>query len=50
MAITLNYELQITGDCQNNSSGAVGLTIYGGTPNYTITWLLQVSNIFRPMS
>ena len=39
MAITLNYELQITGDCQNNSSGAVGLTIYGGTPNYTITWL-----------
>ena len=39
MAITLNYELQITGDCQSNSSGAVGLTIFGGTPNYTITWL-----------
>jgi hypothetical protein len=39
MAITLNYGLQITGDCQNNSSGALGLTIYGGTPNYTITWL-----------
>jgi hypothetical protein len=39
MAITLNYGLQITGDCQNNSSGAVSLTISGGTPNYTITWL-----------
>jgi len=39
MAKTIQYSLQITGDCTNNSSGAVGISISGGTPNYTLTWV-----------
>jgi hypothetical protein len=33
-----NYNISITGNCQNNSSGAIGILPYGGTPPYTVEW------------
>jgi hypothetical protein len=33
------YNLQVTGDCTSTSSGAVEISISGGTPNYTLTWV-----------
>lgn len=39
MAESIIYNLQITGDCTNTSSGAVDISITGGTPNYTVTWV-----------
>lgn len=35
----INYNLQITGDCSSTSSGAAQISISGGTPNYTVTWI-----------
>ena len=34
-----NYNISITGNCQNNSSGAIGILPYGGTPPYTVEWI-----------
>jgi hypothetical protein len=39
MAEAIEYNLQITGDCSNTNSGAVSISITGGTPNYTVTWV-----------
>jgi len=34
-----NYNILVTGDCQNNSSGSISLLPYGGTAPYTVEWL-----------
>lgn len=36
---TLNYNIAVTGDCSNNSSGALSLSINSGTPPYTIEFI-----------
>lgn len=33
-----NYTINITGDCQNNSSGSISVLPYGGTPPYVVQW------------
>ena len=35
-----NYNISITGDCQNNSSGSISILPYGGTPPYTVEWVV----------
>ena len=34
-----DYNIIITGDCQNTNSGAVELYLTGGTPPYTAQWV-----------
>jgi Leucine-rich repeat (LRR) protein len=34
----MNYNLLITGDCQSNGSGAISLSINGGSPPYIVQW------------
>lgn len=34
----LNYSLSVTGDCSQTSSGAISITMNGGTPPYNISW------------
>lgn len=36
---TFNYNIQITGDCQNTASGVISISFSGGTPPYTVEWL-----------
>ena len=33
------YNISITGDCQNTNSGAISLSLTGGTPPYTVEWV-----------
>jgi hypothetical protein len=43
-----NYNISVTGDCSNNGSGAIELSLFGGTPPYTVQWqapLIQVEVI-----
>jgi hypothetical protein len=35
----IEYNIALTGDCTNSGLGAMELSISGGTPNYTVTWL-----------
>ena len=35
---SFNYNINLTGDCQNNGSGAIQVGFSGGTPPYTIAW------------
>lgn len=35
-----DYLISITGDCQNNSSGIVSILPFGGTPPYTVEWVV----------
>ena len=35
----IEYNIALTGDCTNSGLGAMQLSISGGTPNYTVTWL-----------
>jgi hypothetical protein len=34
-----DYIISITGDCQNTNSGAIYLSLTGGTPPYTVEWV-----------
>jgi hypothetical protein len=34
----MNYNVLVTGDCQSNSSGAISLSINGGSPPYIVQW------------
>lgn len=34
-----NYNIQLTGDCQNNGSGVISILPNGGTPPYTVEWV-----------
>ena len=33
------YNISITGDCQNTNSGVISLSLTGGTPPYTVEWV-----------
>ena len=35
----MNYNVLVTGDCQSNSSGAISLSINGGSVPYTVQWV-----------
>ena len=35
----MNYNVLVTGDCQSNSSGAIALSINGGSEPYTVQWV-----------
>lgn len=32
------YNISVTGDCSNNGSGVIELSLFGGTPPYTVQW------------
>ncbi len=34
-----DYKILVTGDCQSNSSGAINITLSGGTPPYVVNWV-----------
>jgi Leucine-rich repeat (LRR) protein len=34
----MNYSISVTGDCQNTGSGAISLSINGGSPPYIVQW------------
>ena len=34
-----NYNISVTGDCQNTNSGAISITFTGGTSPYTVEWV-----------
>ena len=40
---SFNYNINLTGDCQNTSSGAIQVGFSGGTPPYTIAWAPPIS-------
>jgi hypothetical protein len=35
-----NYTITITGDCTNTNSGIISILPFGGTPPYTVEWIL----------
>jgi hypothetical protein len=37
--MALNYNINVTGDCLNTSSGVIDLTMSNGTSPYTIQWI-----------
>ena len=43
---TFNYNISITGDCTNSKSGAISLTLTGGTPPYTVEWITPYVGVF----
>ena len=34
-----NYNISVTGDCSNNGSGAIYISLSGGVEPYTIDWV-----------
>lgn len=34
-----DYIISVTGDCQNNGTGAISILLTGGTPPYTVEWV-----------
>lgn len=40
---SFNYNINLTGDCQNNGSGAIQVGFSGGTPPYTIAWAQPIN-------
>ena len=50
MPCLLTYNLSVTGDCSNNSSGAFTIDIVGSAPNYTITWISPYFDIVTPIT
>jgi len=43
---SFNYNINITGDCQNNGSGVIQVGFSGGTPPYTIVWAPPINSSF----
>ena len=43
---SFNYNINLTGDCQNNGSGAIQVGFSGGTPPYTIAWAPPIDSEF----
>jgi hypothetical protein len=35
-----DYNILVTGDCQSNSSGSISVLPFGGTPPYTVEWVV----------
>ena len=42
--MAFNYTINVTGDCQNNSSGIINLILTGGTLPYAVQWIDPVLN------
>lgn len=42
----LFFDIQITGDCTNNGSGAFSLTITGSAPDYTVQFLGPTTDVY----
>ena len=42
----LSFEMQITGDCSNTSSGAFSISITGGAPDYTIQFISPTTDVY----
>jgi large repetitive protein len=40
---SFNYNINLTGDCQNTSAGAIQVGFSGGTPPYTIQWYTPIN-------
>ena len=40
-----NYNISVTGDCINNGSGAMELSLFGGTPPYTVQWQSPLTQV-----
>jgi len=40
--MAFNYTINVTGDCQNNSSGVINLLVTDGTQPYTVEWISPV--------
>ena len=47
---TFNYNISITGDCENTRSGAISLTLTGGTPPYTVEWITPYTGVFTDVT
>jgi predicted helicase len=39
MSCFLSYNVTLTGDCSNTSSGEFSIDIFGSAPDYTIQWI-----------
>jgi uncharacterized protein (DUF2141 family) len=37
---TFDYNILVTGDCSNTNVGSISLSLTGGTPPYTVEWLI----------
>ena len=42
----LFFDVQVTGDCSNNGSGAFSLTITGGAPDFTVQFLGPTTDVY----
>ena len=40
--MAFNYNINVTGDCLNTSSGIINLTVFGGSSPYTVQWINPV--------
>jgi uncharacterized protein (DUF2141 family) len=40
-----DYNISITGDCTNTSSGIISLSLLGGTPPYTVDWEFPIEQV-----
>jgi hypothetical protein len=40
--MAFNYNINVTGDCLNTSSGIINLTMFGGSSPYTVQWINPV--------
>ena len=37
--VAFNYNISVTGDCSNTNVGSISLTLFGGSPPYTVNWI-----------
>lgn len=42
--MAFNYNINVTGDCQNNGSGIIDLSINGGSEPYVVQWIDPILN------
>ena len=40
--MAFNYNINVTGDCNNTSGGIINLGISGGSQPYTVQWITPV--------
>ncbi len=44
--MAINYNIQVTGDCSNQNTGVINLSLLGGTPPYTVQFISPYTNTF----